>query len=361
MQIALDLLVWMLMLALSGKAADENSLSAVIRSFGSFVVLFLRSNGYLHRGGHPDRFGSGGGADFVMPVPEAYGLPGSLTDYLPDPFEPVDRWFQARNASNVRTTVRIVQDLCPGADLFVDPLAGGGSSACAARLLGVSFFGLELDPVLACVSLAKSTATARHARADPLWRVTPDQDDPVASCLDVTRRLSAGTDRPVSRADMLDDLERNAPAPTLPLVLWADATQPDVWDELHAEARHAVLYTSPPFGLSSPRPQASPELYADAVTALASAEAARAESGPAKFASYEELAADVVVNAARRLGHVTAVLEHEPADDGSDARESTVRLLLDSLGNRVKSLRILECGAYSRRGMFSLIVCEVVP
>ncbi|MER6539095.1 hypothetical protein ABT215_35985 [Streptomyces sp900105755] len=253
-----------------------------------------------------------------------------------------------------------MRDLCPEADLFVDPLAGGGSSACAARLLGLSFFGLELDPILACVCLAKSTAIADHARVLPP-SATPSHDEPVVSCLAVTRRLSAGTDHPVSSAAMLADLERDAPAPTLPLVLWADATQATVWDELHVEAQHAVLYTSPPFGINSPRPQAPSELYADAVTALASAEAARASAGPDTFASYEEIATSVVVHAARKLGRATVILEHEPADDGSDARGSTARLLLDSLGDRVESLRILECGAYSPRGQFSLIVCEVRP
>ncbi|MGW3644928.1 hypothetical protein [Streptomyces sp. NPDC000878] len=257
--------------------------------------------------------------------------------------------------------MRIVRDLCPEADLFIDPLAGGGSSAYAARLLGMPFFGLELDPVLACVCLAKSTATAEHAREVLVSHETPDQDKAVVSCLAVTHRLNADTDRPVSRADMLDDLERHAPAPSLPLVLWADSTQTAVWDELHVEARHAVLYTSPPFGLSSPRPQASPELYADAMTILKSAEAARASSGLTKFASYQDVATSVAIHAARKHRNVTVILEHEPADDGSDAREATARMLLDHLGSRVESLQILECGAYSRRGQFSLVVCEVGP
>jgi hypothetical protein len=294
----------------------------------------------------------------VIPAAETYGLPGSLVGYLPDPGEPVDRWFQARNASNVRTTVRIVRDLCPTADLFVDPLAGGGSSAWAARLLGVPFLGLELDPVLACVCMAKSAATAAHARALRRAGAGFGSSEPLVSCLAVTRRL-ASMDGPLSDAEMVDDLEGDVPVPTRPVVRWADATRAEVWRELRPAAAHAVLYTSPPFGLSSPRPRASPGLYEDAVKVLRSAGAAMAQERPAQFAPYQEIAASVVVNAARWLGRVTVILEHEPADDGSDARAATSRLLREALGSRMLSLRILECGTYSRRGLFSLIVCEV--
>ncbi|MFG3662538.1 hypothetical protein [Streptomyces sp. NPDC047706] len=287
---------------------------------------------------------------------KAYCPPGNLTEYLPDPREPIDRWFQARNASNVRTTVRIVRDLCPTADLFVDPLAGGGSSACAARLLGLPFFGVELDPLLACVCLAKSAAEFDHVRAVPP-RVSPDQ--PLASCLSVTRRLSEGTEHPVSEHEMLADLVAGPCATTGSHVLWGDATQAEIWDELHVQARHAVLYTSPPFDLSSPRPQALPGLRAEAELALAAAKAARSGIGPGAFASYDQIASAVVLRAAYRLQRLTVILEHEPADDGSDSRAPTIRRLTDKLGSRLRDVRILECGAYSRRGLFSLIVCEV--
>jgi hypothetical protein len=286
----------------------------------------------------------------------AYGPPGDLTEYLPDPNEPIDRWFQARNASNVRTTVRIVRDLCPAADLFVDPLAGGGSSACAARLLGLPFFGVELDPLLACVCLAKSVAESDHARAVPA-RVDPDR--PVASCLSVTRRLSASTEHPVSDHDILTDLEGSPYPSTESRVLWGDASQAALWDELHVDARRAVLYTSPPFGLSSPRPQAPPEIRTEAELALKAAKAARSGTGPGPFASYDQIASAVVLQAAQRLRRLTVILEHEPADDGSDARFLTIRRLNDVLGSRLRDVRILECGAYSARGMFSLIVGEV--
>ncbi len=295
-------------------------------------------------------------------MPTAYGLPGSLTAYLPDPTEPVDRWFQARNASNVRTTVRIVRDLCPDADLLVDPLAGGGSSACAARLLGLPFFGVELDPVLACVCAAKSTATASHARA--LVRGEEAGAEPPVSLLSVALRLSACSDRPTSATDALHDLESGYPAPADASVFWADAAAPAVWRELEGQAgraKHAVLYTSPPFGLSSPRPEVSEELQADAVSALRSAGLDLAHGGPGEFASYAKIATSAVVNAVRGLGRATVILEHEPNDDGFDAREATGRLLADALGARMQRLRFLECGSYSRRGLFSLIVCEVRP
>jgi hypothetical protein len=120
-----------------------------------------------------------------------------------------------------------------------------------------------------------------------------------------------------------------------------------------------VLYTSPPFGLSSPRPQAPPEIRTEAELALKAAKAARSGTGPGPFASYDQIASAVVLQAAQRLRRLTVILEHEPADDGSDARFLTIRRLNDVLGSRLRDVRILECGAYSARGMFSLIVGEV--
>ncbi|MFJ9929470.1 hypothetical protein ACIRU5_26015 [Streptomyces misionensis] len=289
-------------------------------------------------------------------VLKEYRPPGNLTEYLPDPCEPIDRWFQARNASNVRTTVRIVRDLCPDADLFVDPLAGGGSSACAARLLGLPFFGIELDPLLACVCLAKSVAGPEDASTLPS-RVDPDQ--PVASCLSVARRLSANTERPVSDGEMLADLEGGPNASAGSHVLWGDATQAAVWDELHEETRRAVLYTSPPFGFSSPRPEPHAWLRTEAELALTAAKAARSGTGPGTFPSYDQIASAVVFRAAQRFRRLTVILEHEPADDGSDSRVPTIRRLTESLGSRIRDVRVLECGVYSPRGLFSLIVFEV--
>ncbi|MGW2128734.1 hypothetical protein [Streptomyces coelicoflavus] len=172
--------------------------------------------------------------------------------------------------------------------------------------------------------------------------------------------MSASTEHPVSDHEMLADLAASPCASAKSRVLWGDATQVEVWDELPEEARHAVLYTSPPFGLSSPRPQAPPGLRAEAELALVAAKAARSGIGPGTFASYDQIASAVVLRAAHRLRRLTVILEHEPADDGSDSRLPTIRRLTDALGGRIRDVRILECGAYSPRGLFSLIVCEVV-
>jgi len=309
--------------------------------------------------------------------PCVYQWPESLEAYLPDPTEPGDRWYQAGNASNPRTTLKILDDLCPAADLLIDPLCGSGSSAWAARLRGLPFFGVELDPVLACVSVAKARASVRDAEllveagrvegtAEPICSArAPDSPSPIAPCLAVTATLSQGTEHPTQPSVILEDLAVSPSPHELNTVVWADATDEGVWADLYAQpgplaqARHAVIYASPPFGLRSPRPRASLGLYGAAVRTLTAVGVAHARSRPAEFPAYEEIAASVVGNVARLVPRVTVVLEHEPADDGQDARRLTAERLLADLGHRVGRLRILESAVRSGRGAFSLITCEI--
>jgi hypothetical protein len=87
-----------------------------------------------------------------------YSYPNSARQYYPDAEDPIDKWLQTDASANAATIVRIIQDIHGGVpDVVVDPFCGAGSSGLAARRMGIPFFGIELDPILAGVSLAKAT------------------------------------------------------------------------------------------------------------------------------------------------------------------------------------------------------------
>jgi hypothetical protein len=309
----------------------------------------------------------------------AYGLPQDRAAYLPDPDEPLDRWFQAGNASNADTIVAIARDLdVTHPDIVVDPFVGGGSCAVAARLMGLPFFGIELDPILACATLAKTLCTPHHAAAltqvpdvtdsDGLRRTlkairahcAPRDVLPV-SCLAVLRSLRAESGRPLPVADVVDDLRRGTPAAQPPgHVVCGDATGKESWNALgDLRDRHALVYTSPPFGVVSPRVAASTALDTAARGVLRRAGLAMRPGLPATFEAYGDIAMGMLAQASEALGRASVIVEHEPADDGADARDALADDVRARFGDRVRDLRILESQAFSWRGPLSFVVFEL--
>jgi hypothetical protein len=305
-----------------------------------------------------------------------YHLPGERHPYLPDPAEPIDRWFQAANASNARTTATIIRDLAPLAtDLIIDPFAGGGSIAATARGIGVRFLGIELDPVLACVCVAKSRTTADHAGRfasyscprspedlaeliEAINGENPPNDALALSCLALLSYVRASTGVPLTPTEIATDIEVSKAPHSDNRVLQGDCTSAVSWSRVPS-ASHAVIYTSPPFGDVSPRltvPAPVRELATEIIGASADPSAA---TGETSFGSYQDLTMGMLRQAIAHLNQATVIIEHEPADDGYDAREALVKEITTEFGDTVTAVRVLESKAFSWRGVFSLIACEL--
>ncbi|MFB7459179.1 MULTISPECIES: hypothetical protein [unclassified Streptomyces] len=304
-------------------------------------------------------------------------LPLDAERYHPDPREPVDRWFQTASASNVRTTMAVVADLVgPSCSAVVDPFAGGGSSATAARLMNLPFFGIETDPVLACVSLTKSRATVRHARM--LRRLPPIHDVKdllsvlamlpacgsaeevaVASCLAVVLALRASRGTPLGYEEITGDLARHRPPAATGRLVCADATAPAGWRDLPVPKEGAVLYTSPQFGRRSPLLGAPPRLTASARDVLAAAEAAHGREAAPEDSGFAGTTVAMLRQAASMMRRATVVVEHEPDDDGHDATEETLERAAAALPGRVYDARVIACGQFTWRGPLSLIVFDL--
>lgn len=304
-------------------------------------------------------------------------LPLDVERYHPDPREPVDRWFQTASASNVRTTMEIVADLVgPSCRALVDPFAGGGSSATAARLMNLPFFGIEIDPVLACVSLAKSQATVGHAQM--LRRLPPIRDlksllsvltmlpacgsadeVTVASCLAIVLALRASRGTPLGYEEVADDLTRHRPPAATGQLVCADATAPAGWRALQVPTEGAVLYTSPQFGRRSPVLRAPPQLTASARGILAATHADHRWKTTPKDAGYTATTVATLCQSATMIQRATVIIEHEPDDDGQDATEEVLEQAATALPGRVHDARVIICGQFTWRGPLSLIVFDL--
>ena len=309
---------------------------------------------------------------------ERYDLPRVASEYFPDPDAAVDRWLQAQNASNARTTAELIRRLVSHpVTAVLDPYAGGGSTATAARLLNFPFLGIELDPVLACASVVKSKATARHAHMlGPLPEVlstdgsadealncpASDEDRLIVRCLQVlrTRWLRSGRDAAAMRPlDLAAELDRLPPPSQASRIRWGNSSDLESWTSLLVPPAGAVIYTSPPFGPTSPRMANDADVRSYAEKTLVDGNVALSMSGPGEFPDYLHSALAVFDRAYAVLDHFTAIIEHEPGDDGSDARGPLADRLRYEYGAGVVGLRVLETAAFSRRGTFSLVVCEI--
>lgn len=302
-------------------------------------------------------------------------LPLDEAAYLPDPAEPVDRWFQAGNASNVQTICRLIGDLAPDAECVIDPFAGAGSTAAAARTLRKPFFGVEQDPVLATACLAKLHASPRHAG---LLAGTPSMDDLEAldrtlagignrtngalardlSALAVICYLSARWGRPLTAEQLTADLASVPPPHPDGRAVRGDATTAAAWQLARIPRRPSVVYTSPPFRTSSWALDAPALVRQSAVELLQSA---GLDSGsPARpFTSYSELTLAMLRQALPYLAHSTVIIECEPDDDKFDPAESVLERIIDEFGATVRRVQLLESESFFLRGRFSLLVFDV--
>jgi len=264
--------------------------------------------------------------------PRSYGLPGSLAEYLPDASEPIDRWYQAANSSNVRTTWAIISDLCADRrpTALLDPFAGAGSLAVVARLAGIPFFGIELDPLLACVTAAKALATGGPSEGT--------RGNLVQDCLDIVGQMSAGQVSAVGQmsagqASAVGQMsagqvsaaqgaaEQNrfaadlafAPEPSgQNRVVWGDATDPAAWRPLSEGYEFPVLYTSPPFGGGPLRRPASEPLRFAAEKVLTAMGMRHGRIPDGAFGSYADLVIGMVRNAAKALPAGLIVIDPPP-------------------------------------------------
>lgn len=293
-------------------------------------------------------------------APRAYGRPGSLEEYLPSADEPIDRWFQAANASNVRTTMAIVADLYPGEPAYVvDPFAGSGSAAVVARQLRVPFYGIELDPVLACVTVAKALAREVHVRSG--FRPAGNRNALASGCLGLVDEVARQTRDTDARPAFHEDLRApGAPADERTSVVQGDATLAASWSHITPPPGHGVLYTSPPFGPSSPRVRVDASLRARAQNLLKEhrVQQTGATTAGSSFPGPDPYA-DLVVSMLRHaegLGPLTAIIEHEPPDDGLDNRPLVADRI--STDTAFELTAILETRTFSRRGPLTLLVCE---
>jgi hypothetical protein len=311
-------------------------------------------------------------SDAATPTwPVQYGRPAAISEYLPDALEPIDRWLQAANSSNVRTTRAIIEDLCPEqASALVDPFAGVGSSASTARLMGIPFFGIEYAPAAAVVALAKATATIDDARAlETLPPVRPHDEATdwmdlghvgAGAVLRLVQEAVAATGGTLATTTLIEDLERSRPPAPSGTVTAGDATAETSWSTWSAPG-HAVIYTSPPFGESSPQlafPAYIHRASRDLLT-LAGLSCSAPSTADIQFATYEHLVLGMMRQAIEHLSSATVIIEHEAGDDGTDRRHMVARALEDDFGHAVTDVRILETGAFSRRGLLSFIVCEI--
>ncbi|HUJ07223.1 MAG TPA: hypothetical protein VLX31_14035 [Streptosporangiaceae bacterium] len=205
----------------------------------------------------------------MMPQSTTYladiGYEYTDNDYNPDAEDPVDRWLQTKYSTNSLTTACVIWDIFGAVpDVIVDPFCGAGSAGLAARRLGASFYGVELDPILAAVTLAKTTLSAADiARAEallPEW-ITVDWllKNPIPSRVLALALIGVSGVRPQGRhrEDLLAMLRSDLGREHLPAisstVRCGDSRRDGTWAEA-PRGEGTVIFTSPPFGPVAAKP-----------------------------------------------------------------------------------------------------------
>jgi hypothetical protein len=300
----------------------------------------------------------------------ALGIPLDAKRYRPDTDEPVDRWFQAANASNARTTAEVLRLV--GGEVVLDPFCGGGSTAAAARIRGLSFYGIEHDPLLACVSLAKAEGRSGHlpllpdprGAADDGWlagaldglqtRIDPE-DIPVVSALAVVIALRAARQQSFDLATLGADLDASQTEAKPGHIVCGDATGHAAWDMLEMPGTDAVVYTSPPFGVSSPTLSAPAAIRDAAATVIDAAGLLARPIALDTPPSYADVTMGMLHQMVMRVDRGRLVLEHEPDDDGLDSTTIVMQRIGAELGDILHSPTVDRYDSFSRRGPFTLI------
>lgn len=282
----------------------------------------------------------------------------TLLDYRPNRLEPIDGWYQAANSSNVATTKAIIEDWFGRPSMIIDPFAGAGSSGVVARQLDVPFFGVELDPVLACVTLAKIRATEADAKQLPELPGIVPIHDPVIACLDLVRQVREGAGDPLEIEIMLDDLRQTPPSSGDRVVIQGDSTAQASWSTMLTASGIPLIYCSPPFGASSPRPAVVARTTRRAESILKAAGLSRSPGPVGTFKSYASLVSGMLRQVEAACGTAWVIIEHEPSDHPLPAERDAI-LATVTAQTALRGVRVLELGTFSSRGMLSLIVGKV--
>ncbi|MFF7307395.1 hypothetical protein [Streptomyces sp. NPDC008137] len=216
---------------------------------------------------------------------------------------------------------------------------------------------MEIDPVLACVSLAKAQCGPPDGAA--LSQPGGKNDEPQLRCLRLMRELqgvSGGGG--LSEGEMAADLTR-APAPVPgSTVVCGDSTDPASWADMKLPETEAVMFTSPPFYGDWRGPDVPPHLRAEASAVVATT---RSGTGARGSAGASRGYCDLVVGALQAMEsvavHGTAVIEHEPGDDSTGTR---LAVLSERIPRETSAevVEVLATGDFSGAGMLSLLVCR---
>ncbi|MGW2725166.1 hypothetical protein [Streptomyces sp. NPDC001492] len=304
-----------------------------------------------------------------------YDRPSTLQEYLPDATRPVERWYNRPNSGNVTTAMETILDICgrpPAA--VIDPFSGAGCSAVAARRFGIPFFGIEQDPVLACVSFAKATARLRHVRR---LRQNPEittprglldfcaglvvdhssaAEDRVTACLAALVSLTREAGTPTTLEDIEADLEelqkRDTPATLDARVLSGDCTDAQAWRGIPENQRNAVVFTSPPFYRAGIPLEVSDQLRTAASVLFPNRTPSSSGSGGS---SYADRVVGMLRQLTRYVQHGWILMEHEPGD----ATPEGLHTVAERIGGETefRPYEMLTTKAFSQAGPLSIIVC----
>jgi hypothetical protein len=285
------------------------------------------------------------------PPARPYGIPANTAEYLPSPDDAVDNWVQDCDSANSTTTRRIIEDLYGRRPSWIiDPFCGTGSTAVAARRLRTPFCGFDIDPLRACVTVAKACSGARH--------VIRTQGEFVTECLRLVCALR-GEQWTSFAAKVRADLH-TVPDPAYGTKVWcADACDPIAWTGAPKAVNGWVIYTSPPFAPSVTRVPTCPLLHARASVLMRNTgQGRRALAKPEP--TYVELVTSMLRCASHRLGRGLAIMEYSPGEPcGLDGTEVACDIQRRA-GACVSVQEVLTTGEFSNSGMFQLIVCEVL-
>lgn len=304
-----------------------------------------------------------------------YKYPRDEKQYYADPSEPIDRWYQAAFSSNARTIKNIVLDIFGGTPgCLIDPFCGAGSTAVAARQLGIPFLGVELDPILVEITTLKSwLAVTDISDLDKYMRIalTPAQlrrgdfrkipRCVLGFCL---AALLSGR----SRTAMLDlvqaDLAESADPITSSAILCGNSGSAKSWGPPH-DWEKAAMFTSPPFPSgahvdATVGPTAS-EKEVDRIRKTLTSALPHAERPEevSKRRSPEEVVVSALRGAREVNGSYLAIIEYQDRSADLRALSALVGLLKQLHGIVVHE--VLSTQDFSGLGTLFELVVESTP